>query len=78
MDEMIISDVNIIKICVDSNDCVEDTGKFVFGSNFQSCFFEGAKTNEAFYSCDRESFLKDGKRVEIITGSKRTSRRVLG
>ena len=76
--EDILKEINIIKVCVDSSDCVEDAGKFVFGSNFPSCFFEGAKDNKKYYSCDRESFLKNGKKIEIITGSVRNSREVLG
>ena len=78
LNEKVLEDINIIKICVDSSDCVNGMGKFAFGSNFQSCFFEGAKDNKKYYSCDREHFLKDGKKIEIIAGSKRTSRETLG
>ena len=78
LNENVLKDVNIIKICIDARDCVEDAGEFVMGSNFQSCFLEGAKGNKAYYKCDRESFLKSGKRIEIITGSIRNSREVSG
>ncbi len=78
LNEDILKDINIIKVCIDSSDCVEDSGKFVFGSNFPACFFEGTKDNKKYHRCDREIFLKNGKRIEIITGSVRNSREVLG
>lgn len=70
--------INIIKICVDSKDCVSDNTGFFFGSNFESCFLAGGEGNKGYSRCYLERFEIGGKRVDIIAGSKRVSRRVLG
>ncbi len=82
IDENVVRANNIIKICVDSQNCVEENKNienqgvlFSVGSNFQACLLEGAKENKNYPKCAFVNFEKEGKKFEIIAGSKQNSRR---
>ncbi len=67
----------IVKICIDSSDCLtEKDSLLIFGSNFQACGFEGVKENKAFPRCKMNSFVKEGKKYDVITGSNQKVRRL--
>lgn len=78
LNKEIIEKNNIIKICKNSQDCVDSSSPLFFsGSNFQGCFFTGAKQNDAYPKCSLVSIKKQSDTYQIITGSKQLIRNKL-
>lgn len=77
LNEKIVRENNIVKICKGEGDCMDKDGVISVGSNFPSCRFEGSGDNLEYPRCDEEKFVtQSGERVWIIVGSKQVSRRV--
>ena len=79
LNKEVIEKNNIIKICLNSKDCVsEQKPLFSSGSNFEACLLEGAKGNNNFQKCTINNFMRGEKEYEIVTGSNQKSRRING
>ena len=77
IDEKVVTANNMIKVCFNTQDCIEESKNISFsvGSNFQACMLGGAKENENYPQCAFLNFEKDGKKFEIVAGSKQNARR---
>jgi len=81
LDREIVNKTNIIKICSNSGDCIEERKNerilFQSGSNFVACELPYKKKSSA-PGCVSKSFSKNGERFEVVVGSRQSSRREFG
>ena len=79
LDKKMIGENNIIKICDSSKDeCLTSADYKFLAGDVGICWIKSVKGNNVFGKCAEESFLKNGKKFTVITGSTQFSRRVQG
>lgn len=72
LDEKIIRENSIIRICKNAKNCFLDDKSFSIGSDFNQCLLDGSKDNRNFYLCSTSKFERNGENFDIITGTKQS------